>query len=60
MKTIVRGVIDVHYKEEISPTLDFCHNSDQHTAIITENVRKLLQGASFHEGLQLDAQVNTP
>jgi hypothetical protein len=57
MKNMARDLIKVHYKEAIFPVIEFDHNSDQETAIIAENVKKLLNESLFLQG-PLDTQVS--
>lgn len=57
MKTIARDVVQLYYKDELYPTLDFGHNSAQMQRLVTENVDKLLHESRFHMGLTRDANV---
>jgi hypothetical protein len=57
MKTVARDVVQIHYKDEIHPTLDFGHNSSQLEKLVEENVDKLLRDSLFHVGLTRDENV---
>ena len=56
MKTMGHDVIKFHYKEELSPEIEYCHNSSQREQIIAENVKPLIEDSLFLQG-PLDANV---
>ena len=57
MKTIARDVVQVHYKEELYPVLDFGHNSADLMKIIAENVNELVKSPRLHIAPTPDASV---
>ena len=59
MKTMARNVVQIHYKDQISPILDFGHNSSDYEQIIADNVDQLLNESLFHIGLTLDDNVSS-
>lgn len=60
MKTIARDVVQIHYKDQLNPILDFDHNASQLEKLVAENVRELLEESTFHMGLTRDANVSFP
>jgi hypothetical protein len=60
MKTIARDVVNIHYKDQLYPTLDFDHNSSQLEELVADNVNKLIRESTFHVGLKRDANVGFP
>lgn len=57
MKTMARVLVQVHYREQINPTPDFGHNSQQLQKLIAANVTELLEQSLFHAGLVRDPNV---
>ena len=57
MKNVGRDVVQIFYKDDLYPQLDFNHNSDQLNQVVADNVKKLLKGSRFHVGLKPDEQV---
>ena len=57
MKTVGHDVVQIFYKDDIYPQLDFNHNSNQLDELVADNIKKLLQDSHFHVGLQLNEQV---
>jgi hypothetical protein len=58
MKTIRCDIVQIFYKDDIYPQLDFNHNSDQLDEVVADDVKRLLKDSCFHVGLQLDEQVS--
>jgi hypothetical protein len=58
MKAIGREVVKVHYKDQILPTLDYDHNSEDLRKVVQENVFNMIDDSTFHMGLTLDARVS--
>ncbi|KAF8240967.1 hypothetical protein L208DRAFT_1215051, partial [Tricholoma matsutake] len=59
MKTIGHDIVQIFYKDDIYPQLDFNHNSNQLDEVVADNVKKLLKDSRFHVGLQLNEQGHT-
>jgi hypothetical protein len=60
MKTLAREVVNIHYKDELYPTLDFDLNSSQYEKLIAGNVNRLIRESTFHVGLTRDDNVGVP
>jgi hypothetical protein len=58
MKTIAQNVVEVFYREQVHPTFEFGHNSEDLQRAIASNVAELLNGSLFHAGLTHDANVS--
>lgn len=52
MKNIARGLVQVHYKEQLNPTFDHDHNSRDVQDKVAENIDDLLydKKSLFHVG----------
>lgn len=50
MKSMGRDVVKIHYRAELYPDIDICHNSNQRDGIIADNVKKLTEGSLFLQG----------
>ncbi|KAF8232143.1 hypothetical protein L208DRAFT_1465797 [Tricholoma matsutake] len=48
MKTIGRDIVQIFYKDDIYPQLDFNHNSNQLDEVVADNIKKLLKDSHFH------------
>jgi hypothetical protein len=59
MKAMARHVVSFHYKDELNPNVEHCHNSDQRDEVIAGNVRQLVDESLFLQG-PLDANVSLP
>jgi hypothetical protein len=59
MKTMARDIVKFHYRDELSPNIDFCHNSDDRDGIVAQNVKKLLDESLFIQGPP-DCNVSSP
>lgn len=57
MKTMGRDVVKLHYRADLDPEINYCHNSDQREDIISKNVTKLIDDSLFHQG-PLDSNVS--
>ena len=54
---MARQVVSYHFKAELNPAIEECHNSDQRDEIVAGNVSKLVDKSLFHQG-PLDANVS--
>ena len=56
MKALCREVIKLHYRDELNPEIQHCHNSSQREEAIADNVKKLVDESLFLQG-PLDTNV---
>lgn len=47
---MARQVVGFHYKAELDPVVEHCHNSDQRDEMVAENVRTLIDESLFLQG----------
>lgn len=52
-----RDIVKSHFRAELSPDIDYDHNSSQREQIISDNVEKLIEGSLFLQG-PLDRNVS--
>ena len=57
MKALAHQVFSFHFKAELSPIIENCHNSDQRDEAVAENVARLLHESAFLQG-PLDSNVS--
>lgn len=50
MKGIARDIVTLHYKNELFPVIEHCHNSNQRDEVVAENVKNLLDESLFLQG----------
>ena len=52
-----REVVQLHYRADLDPEMDYDHNSDEREAAISKNITKLINESLFHQG-PLDSNVS--
>ena len=57
MKILGREIVKLHYRDELNPEINYCHNSDQLIEMIADKVKELLDDSLFLQG-PLDANVS--
>ena len=58
LKTKIREIVKICFRDLIDPQIEFAHNSSQRAEIISENISKSIN--TFHMGLECDDQVFYP
>ena len=54
---MAREVVKFHYKAELDPVIEHCHNSNQREEAIADNVKRLIDESLFLQG-PLDRNVS--
>lgn len=58
LKILGRIIVKAYYKNLLEPNITECHNSDQVTKLVQENVNKVLEDSSFLRAAEADENVS--